>query len=119
LFVSLPRLSVCSSGSACEYWPASTEQNFSRHLGHWLGLFLRGDFPELMECGPVAQGPAVPIPLYSAMLEVQEEGLTQLEFTPTTLHQVTTKALYSTRVEQWMSSLHPRSSSPLWTSRTL
>ena len=77
---------------------ARPQQTCSQHLGHWLGFFLQEDFPDLMERGPVCQALLPQYPLQSAMLEVLQEGLTRLEFTPDTL-QATTRIIYKGRIE--------------------
>ena len=74
-------------------------QTSSSHLGHWLGFFLKEEFPDLMEQGPVCQTLPSQYPLHIAMLEVLQEGLTRLEFTPNNLQDVTTKKIYQGRAE--------------------
>ena len=74
-------------------------QNCTKHLGNWLGSFLKEVFPHLYEQGPVCQVLLPQYPLHSAMLEVLEEGLTRNEYTPSKLAEVTTKAMYRGRVE--------------------
>lgn len=56
----------------------------NKHLGHWLGLFLRDTFPDLMLSGPVCQMLPQRFPLHSAILESLEEGLIRQEFSPDT-----------------------------------
>ena len=65
---------------------ALPQQNCSKHLGHWLGFFLREDFPNLFQQGPVCQVLLPQYPLHAAMLEVIQEGLTRNKFTSVVLH---------------------------------
>ena len=74
-------------------------QNCTKHLGNWLGSFLKEIFPHLYQQGPVCQALLPQYPLHSAMLEVLEEGLTRNEYTPSKLEEVTTQAMYKGRVE--------------------
>ena len=71
----------------------------NRHLGHWLGLFLRDAFPDLMDRGPVCQKLSPRFPMHSVILESLEEGLMRLEFKPGDLKNVTTKDIYKRRAK--------------------
>ena len=83
---------------------ARTQETCSKHLGYWLGSFLQEHFPHLIQQGPVCQTLLPKFPLHSAMLEVIEEGITRKEFTPSKLHEVTTKAIYRGRAEDVLPS---------------
>ena len=71
----------------------------SRHLGHWLGNFLRDAFPDLGVQSVLCQKLPPRFPHHSVLLESLEEGLIRLDFKPDDLGSVTTKAIYQKRAE--------------------
>ena len=73
------------------------QQNCSRHLGHWLGFFLQESFQDLMEQGQASLAMSPQFPLHTAMLEMPQEGLLRLEYTPITLHEINTRTIYQGR----------------------
>ena len=70
-----------------------------RHLGDWLGHFLRDAFPDLQVRSVVCQNLPPRFPLHSILLECLEEGLLRLDFKPDDLGSVTTKSIYKKRAE--------------------
>ena len=70
-----------------------------RHLGYWLGAFLKDDFPELVDLGPVRHVMSPRFPLHQYMLETLEYGMASQEFQKNNLSTVTTKSIYRSRLE--------------------
>ena len=74
-------------------------ESCSRHLGFWLGHFLKDSFPNLEQLGPTTSSLAARFPLHACMLEVLEEGLVRQEYEPGRLESANTKLIYNSRAQ--------------------
>ena len=75
------------------------QEDSFRHFGYWIGSFLREDFPELAELGPVSHMLQNKFPLHGQMLETLEEALMRQEVMMNNLSAVKTKYIYLSRME--------------------
>ena len=84
-------------------------ENTFRHIGYWLGGFLRDtgcglSFPELDQLGPVCHYHIAKFPLHKYMLENLEYGIMSGEVDIISMKTITTKSIYMARMEQILTS---------------